>query len=210
MSKQYLLSCSCGESLVLEVAQAGQTVACRCGKTQQAPTLLNMKKLPTVEENTRNESASASSVNLQFFFQFLGVTVLVPSLIFLLWVTTQTYPKPVDVLQKQVLFSYGDNKSVAQNTTPIPAYEHDILNAHSENIAYLPPFQTYLYFRTLKNGPVLSYNFQENYQMIKDAYRIRLSAAVICTALGLFCLVASLFMPRQMKSVGARKGAEWN
>jgi len=205
---KYQLPCSCGESLVLEAAQAGQTVVCRCGKTQQAPTLLNMKKLPTAEENVLRESVSTSSVNLRFFFWFLGLTVLVPSLLFLFWVTTKTYPKPADVIQKQKQFTYV-GATVSQDSTPLPSYEHDILNIHSENISYLPPFQTYLYFRTLKNGPVLSYNFQENYQMLKDAYQIRLSAAVICTALGLFSLVASLFMPRQTKVVGVRKGAEW-
>ena len=166
-----------------------------------------MKNLPMAEETSRSDSATASSVNLRFFFSVLGVIVLVPSLLFLGWAVSK-HPRPVDVTKKQVMFTYGRN-TVIQDSTSLPPYERDVLTMHTEHIDYMPPFQAYLYFRTLKNGPVLSYNFQENYQMLKDAYQIRVSAAAICVGLGLLSLVVSWFMPQQTKSVGLRKGAEW-
>ncbi len=207
MSKKYLLPCSCGESIALDVAQAGQTVTCGCGKPQQAPSLLKMKNLATVEETAPTSSQTSESFNTRLFFQVLGVIILIPSLIFLGW-SLSTRPKPLDVTRKQVMFSYGGN-TVPQNSTPLPDYEHDILNIRGDDIDYMSPFQVFHYFRTLKSGPVLSYNFQENYQMLKDAYRIRVSAAAIGSGLGLLCLIASLFMPTRTKSVGVRKGAEW-
>jgi len=190
----------------LEIAHAGQTVACRCGKTQQAPTLLKMKSLPGAEA-AASELHTAGPLHLRSFFAILGVIVLVPSLGFLVWALL-THPRPADVSKKQVWFTYGNNR-VAQDSIPLERYEHDILNASSDAVDHTPPFQVYLFFRTLKNGPVLSYNFQENYQMLKDAYRIRVSAAAICFGLGLLSLVASLFMSRQTKTVGVRRGAEW-
>ena len=208
MPKRYLLPCSCGESISLDVAQAGQIVACSCGQTQQAPSLLKMKVLSTVEENLPSVAATASTFNAQFFFWFLGLLVLIPSLLFLSWAIS-TRPKPMDVLQKQVWFTYGDNKMVYQDSVQLATSDRDILSFPVEYIEQMSPFQVYLHFRKLRNGPVFSYNFQENYEMLKDAYRIRVSAAVICTALGLLCLAASVFTPRWTKAVGVRKGAEW-
>ena len=205
--KKYLLPCSCGESIFLDVAQAGQSVSCSCGIAQQAPSLLKMKSLPVTRGNSPSKSPAVSTFSARFFFGFLGVIVLVPSLFFLYWAISAR-PCPVDVIRKQVWFTYGSNW-VAQNSTPLERYEQDILNFPSDHVEFLPPFQTYMHFRTLKNGPVLSYNFQENYEMLKDAHRIRVYAAAICVGLGLLSLVASLFTPKQTKIVGVRKGAEW-
>ena len=207
VAKKYLLSCLCGESFPVEITQSGQTVTCRCGKAQQAPTLLKMKKLPVAGEGAPPDVTATPTFNARFFFCFLGAIVLVPSLIFLFWVVS-THPHPADVVRKQVWFTYGSNW-VVQDSIPLSRLEQDILNFPSDHIEFLPPFQTYTHFRTLKDGPVLSHNFQENYEMIKDAHRIRVSAAAICVGLGLLSLVVSLFMPKQTRTVGVRKGAEW-
>jgi hypothetical protein len=45
MSAQYLLTCSCGESLRVVAAQAGEQVGCHCGKLISVPTLRELRKL---------------------------------------------------------------------------------------------------------------------------------------------------------------------
>ena len=205
---KYLLPCSCGESIFLDIAQAGQVVTCSCGESQQAPTLLKMKGLQTIESGLPSDSAASYSVDLRFFFLFLGVIVLIPSLVLLIWAVKATSPKPADVLEKQVWFVYGSNK-VAQDSTPLPEYERYILSMQPEYIDYMTPFEVFMYFRTLKSGPMLSYNFQENYGALKDAYLIRVSAGAIGVGLGLLSIVASLLLPKRTRVVGVRKGADW-
>ena len=204
---KYLLPCSCGESIPLDITQAGQTVTCRCGAAQQAPSLLNIKKLQIAEGDSPSSSARSSTFNAQLFFRSLGCFVLIPSLVFLFWALS-TAPSPPDVLKKRIRLSYGGNV-VWQDSTPISPQERGILLTHPEDIDDMPPFWVFGHFRTLKSGPMLSPNFQENYKMLKDAHRIRVSAGSIGTALGLFCLGISPFMPKRTKSVGVRKGSEW-
>jgi len=216
---QYLLPCSCGESIPLDVTQAGQTVTCRCGKTQQAPSLLKIKKLQPVDRDLLSASRTVSTFNAQLFFLCLGCIVSIPSAIFLhlalFWTQPVfgihpfwTYPTPPNVLAKQKWLTYGDNL-VWQDSTPLPSYERRILLTHPEEIDDMLPFRVFDHFRTLKNGPMLSQNFQENYETLKDAHRIRVSVGIIGIVLGLLCLGVSLFAPKKTKTVGVRKGAEW-
>jgi phage-related minor tail protein len=43
---KYLLTCACGENVVVEDAQAGGHTTCRCGKTIEIPTLRKLRDLP--------------------------------------------------------------------------------------------------------------------------------------------------------------------
>ena len=216
---KYLLPCSCGESIPLDLTQAGQTVTCHCGKSQQAPSLLKIKKLQPLNKDSASTSRTVSTFNSQFFFLCLGCIVSIPSAIFLylaLYWTQPifgihpfwTYPSPPNVLAKQKWHTYGNNV-VWQDSTPLSAQEQRILSTHPDDNDYMPPFWVFNHFRMLKNGPMLSQNFQENYETLKDAHRIRVSAGLIGLGLGLLSLIASLFMPKQAKAVGVRKGAEW-
>lgn len=47
---KYLLPCTCGQSVVIDVGQAGQQVTCTCGRTQEAPTMRGVRALPIAEE----------------------------------------------------------------------------------------------------------------------------------------------------------------
>ncbi len=47
---KYLLPCSCGKSVPIEVSQAGQTVHCDCGATLDVPPLRHLRQLPTATE----------------------------------------------------------------------------------------------------------------------------------------------------------------
>jgi hypothetical protein len=45
LSPKYLLPCPCGERLVIEPRQAGETVVCTCGQALEVPTFLQLKQL---------------------------------------------------------------------------------------------------------------------------------------------------------------------
>jgi hypothetical protein len=45
MSQQYLLPCSCGQKLTVSPSQAGNQVACSCGKLLSVPTLRGLREL---------------------------------------------------------------------------------------------------------------------------------------------------------------------
>ena len=45
MSAKYLLPCRCGQQIVVEPRQAGETIVCSCGASLQAPTMLGILSL---------------------------------------------------------------------------------------------------------------------------------------------------------------------
>jgi len=45
----YLLTCSCGERVPVEIGQAGGSVTCRCGTKLDVPTLRQLRHLPQVK-----------------------------------------------------------------------------------------------------------------------------------------------------------------
>ncbi len=50
MTVKYLLPCDCGERVVIELGQAGQRVACVCGKELTVPTMRGIKVLETAPD----------------------------------------------------------------------------------------------------------------------------------------------------------------
>jgi hypothetical protein len=57
MSK-HLLTCECGREVVVDTAQAGESIGCECGKTIAVSTLRQLRQLPLAEEQ---KVAAASS-----------------------------------------------------------------------------------------------------------------------------------------------------
>lgn len=49
MTKQYLLRCECGQSTPIDVTQAGQSLACPCGRTLVVPSMRAVRQLPLCE-----------------------------------------------------------------------------------------------------------------------------------------------------------------
>jgi hypothetical protein len=45
---KYLLACTCGKEIVVDVAQAGGQASCDCGASLAVPTLRNLRHLPPV------------------------------------------------------------------------------------------------------------------------------------------------------------------
>jgi len=57
---KYLLTCACGENVVVENAQAGGRTTCRCGKTIEIPTLRNLRHLPPAPADAATRSPAWS------------------------------------------------------------------------------------------------------------------------------------------------------
>ncbi len=58
---KYLLNCSCGKSVPIETSQAGQAVACSCGKQLEAPTMRMIRQLePASEEGADRATKSGN------------------------------------------------------------------------------------------------------------------------------------------------------
>lgn len=52
MSAKYLIQCECGQTIPVEVRQAGTTVGCSCGKINSIPPLRQLRELPQASDST--------------------------------------------------------------------------------------------------------------------------------------------------------------
>ena len=202
---KYLLPCKCGQSVEVEPGQAGQTVVCACGENLLVPSMLQVKALPTAQGKSLSREETGI---LRRTFLILGVALLIPSICLAIQLY-QHPPQPQDVSLKQVYFSFGTNKRMLfQDSTPISNQEHTILWITDEDIDRMMPMDLYFFFQTLKE-PTFSYNYIDNYDAIKDAYRIKVTANVILFILSILSIVASFFMPKQQTIVTGWSGSEW-
>lgn len=75
MSK-YRLPCTCGQSVVVETTQAGETVSCQCGRTLEVPTLRALRQLePAVEDGPARPTRDTWSIRQGILFG-IGLVVL--------------------------------------------------------------------------------------------------------------------------------------
>ncbi len=63
MPVKYLLPCSCGAKITIDVGKAGRTVRCQCGRKVEVPTMREIKKLRQFQER-QIDSASDWSPRL--------------------------------------------------------------------------------------------------------------------------------------------------
>ncbi|GHT14859.1 hypothetical protein FACS1894170_12200 [Planctomycetales bacterium] len=206
---KYLLPCSCGLSVDVEPRQAGQTVVCSCGKTLQVPSLSKVKELPVTTENKVPVHAAKKNAGLvRKAFFIIGFVLLVPGILFFT-VTLLSPPKPQDVFNKRVYFSFGSNrKPMLQNSTPLNNEDIRVLSMSDDIIDRMMPIDLYVYFQSLRT-PTLSYNFLDNYEAVKDTHKIWLIFGGIWLAVGIVCIILAFFMPKQSIEVTGWSGSDW-
>jgi hypothetical protein len=91
---KYLLPCTCGESIVVEVSQAGQHITCKCGQSVEVPTMRGIRALaPAVEENAKEAAirrpAGTWSETQGFIFGFgalLAIAGIAAAIYYFYWV----------------------------------------------------------------------------------------------------------------------------
>ena len=84
MSDQYLLPCACGQKVRVGRAQAGQEVACVCGKPVQVPTLRGLRELEVAPPEANAKTAGAWGPIRGALFSG-GILVAVLALLFAGW-----------------------------------------------------------------------------------------------------------------------------
>jgi len=141
-------------------------------------------------------------------FFVIGTVLLFPSFLLAPYLYAWK-PAPRHATIKQVIFTYGSNqKPLYQDSTPISSDERVILWITDEEIDHMMPMELYFYFQTLEH-PAFSYNFQDNYEAVKDTYRIWVTVNVILFILALSGIIVSFFMPRQTVVVTGWSGSDW-
>jgi hypothetical protein len=156
--------------------------------------------------NLAHRSSEDSTLRRTFFV--LGIALLFPAFLLASYLH-EWQPHPRHATVKPTQFSYGSNKKpLYQDSTPIPRSEIRILWMTDEEIDQMLPMELFFYFQTL-DEPTFSYNFQDNYEAIKDTYRIWGTGNGILFILAVLSLAASFFMPRQTVEVTGWSGNEW-
>jgi len=61
----YLLSCSCGKDVSVEVGQAGERVACQCGAMLDVPPLRKLRHLPVAAPLSEETAKTAAAWNVR-------------------------------------------------------------------------------------------------------------------------------------------------
>ena len=97
MKVRYILPCSCGEKHLVETAQAGERIRCRCGKELQAPTLLAMKRLPQAEQGDDRDSRPRKPWGAQQRLLLIGAVVVILGLGLSAFVHYRFYPRLRDL-----------------------------------------------------------------------------------------------------------------
>jgi hypothetical protein len=172
---------------------------------------LKIKSLPVAEEKPADHLELPKPKNetgkMRQVFFLLGVLFFPPVAIFFLWALF-SYPLPRDVSRKREWFRFGQTE-LYQNSTPVPDFEHTILWIRNEDFDRMSPMELYFHFKILERGPNFSYNFQENYQALKDAYHIRVALAIVLLCLVVTSFISSFFMPKRDVIVTGWSGSEW-
>jgi len=154
------------------------------------------------------KSPLAEDTTLRRTFFVLGISLLFP-LFFLASYLYEWQPHPQHATLKRKFFSYGSyQRLLPRDSTPIPREEIRILWMTNEEIDRMMPMELYHYFQTLEE-PTFSYNFIDNYEAVKDTYRIWVTANIFLLILASGSIVASFFMPRQEVVVTGWSGSEW-
>jgi len=97
---KHLLICSCGEELVVDARQAGETVECKCGKTVDVPRLGDLRQLPVVSDRQSQSPPWTLQQGLTFAAGSLVVLVGIICLVvfFQEWVRLDTTDRRQELL----------------------------------------------------------------------------------------------------------------
>ncbi len=102
MSSKYLLPCVCGQEIAIEPRQAGQTVACRCGASFEAPTMREICALEPAPDDLRPPPAGATWGWRQGL-RLLGAVVLLSALGWGLWLYLSPPVSRFDVFDPEMI-----------------------------------------------------------------------------------------------------------
>ena len=169
-------------------------------------TLLCTACVMLMREATGTSIDEDTTIRRSFFI--IGIVLLFLSFCLAVFLY-QWKPEPFHVALKREYYSFGSYKRpLYQNSTPILPEEHTILWMTNEKIDQMMPMELYLYFLTLEH-PTFSYNFVDNYEAVKDTYRIWVTVNIILFLLAVSSITVSFFLSKQTVVVTGWSGSEW-
>lgn len=173
---KYLLPCTCGESIVVEVSQAGQRIPCKCGKSLEVPTMRAIRELaPAVEENTK---AAAAHRPAPTWSQTQGTIFGIGALLAVAGAAAAIY-----------YFYYV----IAIDVTPPSQADLDAMYAQIDTIPVDELYETYKKVRNQPLGPPEPPFYVRALRLEAEYYRNGIIAA-ITTGVGLLMMVGSFFL----------------
>ena len=79
MTRNYLLPCSCGRSVPIEVGQAGQSISCECGAALDVPTMRQIRELEQAPTDDSLPQEQTSTWSPRKGVILLGLVIAVAS-----------------------------------------------------------------------------------------------------------------------------------
>jgi len=173
---KYLLPCTCGESIVVEVSQAGQRIPCKCGKSLEVPTMRAIRELaPAVEENTK---AAATQRPARTWSQTQGTIFGIGALLAVAGVAAAIY------------YFYW---VIVIDVTPPTQADFDAMYAEIDKIPVDELYETYKQVRNHQLGEPEPPFYIRALRLEAEYYRNGIIAA-ITAGVGLLMMVSSFFL----------------
>ena len=108
MTTRYYLPCACGDKLLVETIQAGESLACSvCGAEQVVPTLRRLRELAVVADNQSDRAVASSWTALQGTLFLVGSVVTIVSVAAIVFLTVthrKLSVKAADLPSEQLIF----------------------------------------------------------------------------------------------------------
>lgn len=98
MRLQYLLPCSCGRKLPVDLAQAGNRIHCECGAELEVPTLLHLKRLERAVPADSAATVEGATWGARQRIALAGAVFSLAGIFFAAWCFT-TRPRILDVAE---------------------------------------------------------------------------------------------------------------
>ena len=161
MTAKYLLPCPCGQQIVIEPRQAGETVPCSCGASLLIPTWLAMTDLePATSEPA--PALSQSTWGLKHRLRLLGAVFVLIGLVGGIWL-------------------YLEWRTLAQRRLVDPEQLR-------QTAQKLLPSQTWDIWQTMKQG--LDRRTDQQYAAAVSEFHVKQGFVAALALLGIFLIVA--------------------
>ena len=174
MAHKYLLPCRCGQQHVVELRQSGGTISCPCGGVLQIPTLLEMKALEPVPEESNPPSDAVWGARQ--VISFLGLLGLLFAIIFgvLVWLAMKPVP-PIDVIDPEKI---------------------------QQSAQQLPPLRTWVVWEGMKKQGLGFTDTRYADELLK--FRIFLGATIVLALIGVVLITIGMSRPKPGKPPSVR------
>lgn len=116
MAAKYLLPCPCGQQIVVQPRQAGETITCSCGASLQVPTLLDMTGLDLAPPESAAPTPPSVAWGLRHRLLFLGMFLVVAAVVGVVWLYVERPRSRFDTIDPEHI------RATAQKLPPSQAW----------------------------------------------------------------------------------------